>query len=1626
MAGSVIKIKRSTTKGAPSVGTLAPGELAYSGADAGTIAGGDRLYIGIGGTGAFASEVVSIGGTFYTDKLEVTPGTLTASKALVVDSNKKINEFFVDNLSFNGNVITSVIEGSTVKNLNLDANGLIQFYSSSNSYTFPKERGALNTVLKMGAEGVVGWGKAAVDLNIISDLQSGTVSLLDEDAQSLSIKGFSGIETTFNDSTNVLGIYGVHASNSDVGVASFAASDFDVDSAAHVSIKTERIQDMIGDMFKAGSGQGSVGGTNYNSYITVSYDDDDNRLQFDVNLATTSSAGVAKFNSNFFQFGTGGNNDTVSLNANIVQTVTVPSGTMTITSNTLQVANGNGIAVTGSGNTLTIGGVSAGNATLGIAQFPSTQFDMATPGTVVIRKATTENAEDPYFGVAQFDSTFFSVSSGLVSANAITIGNTDIFLGDNDNGGNDKAIMNLTGLTSIEVTSGAGNLKLSGSTIEQKLTDFDIVLKPLGTVSARGASIKIDSGAPGSYWVLPPTRGTGGAEITNEVLTIDKATGLATWKAPNQNVTIYGDNASGQKVLTVGAGSVKFAGTQGIATITSKTVDEASGQVVVTIQGQFASTGTVGVAKFNSASFDVSNAGDVTIKADGISNAQILNDYLSIGSTSISLGGSSSNLEGLNSIAFAGLTIGGSTLAGATPSEKAKRTITATGSGENLYLSGNGTGHVKISDAFFLPNNVGTTGQVLLTNASTGQTYWGAQAVTLKLAADNYDPTLESPLINGEYNLLTDGNLSFLGGAGITTYYNDVTNTFLIDGDLATKDTLGVASFAEAFFTVNDGAVTLADAGVGKGITNAKLVNSTIQIGTYAVGTNEPTALGSTITTLKGITGITTGNLIIGANGAANTIEAGNAGANGDVKLKTKGDGDIVFFDGKSYSFSLPRVRSSDAGLVLTSAGNGTTTWSAPVTTLKINDERGGAPHADTINLIDEELLFKDGVGIIATISGNAVTFDGVIANTGEDEDVVGVASFTLSQFGVNVDGKVTLNDNGVQDIVGGMLTGTGFVNTNIAVTYVPDAADLGAGKLSFVVPQATDSVKGVASFSPGDFSVGTALVGTNGQVTLAATVVKGISGNSGTATATSNNITIKGAAGSAIATSGSGTDLTISIATATATTMGVAFFPTGSGGDFIIGATGDSAGSSEGKISLRKATYTTSGVAKFASSQFSIDGLATDGTPDAEDGAGAVTIRPIKIGGQTITNGNVSAVTAFTGLTSVAIGDLVLATNAITATGAATNINIALAPKGEGTVAVGGKRIANLGAPSEATDAANKEYVDSKASGLTVKDPVRIASGPSATGYANANGVNTYGSVDLTYTVSTASTASYPIIDGRQLAPNDRVLLKNQGAVAYLDPVRKTVENTDSEENGIYVWKDTAGTSGWARAADANQDIEFTGATFLFVQDGDTWADTGWVLQTDWDPNSMTLDQTGSTLKFVQFSAAGVLKVDSNGGLYKTGGYIGIGFEPEYKGLGVNASNHLELSSTVAGAGLAISTDGIISVNVDDTTLELNNDSIRIKSTYTGQASITTVSSTTGITTGVWNATAISTVHGGTGLTSVNKGDLLLASATNTFSAYAMNGASNSGKVLQVVNHGTAGSPDYNVEYADIDGGEY
>lgn len=127
-------------------------------------------------------------------------------------------------------------------------------------------------------------------------------------------------------------------------------------------------------------------------------------------------------------------------------------------------------------------------------------------------------------------------------------------------------------------------------------------------------------------------------------------------------------------------------------------------------------------------------------------------------------------------------------------------------------------------------------------------------------------------------------------------------------------------------------------------------------------------------------------------------------------------------------------------------------------------------------------------------------------------------------------------------------------------------------------------------------------------------------------------------------------------------------------------------------------------------------------------------------------------------------------------------------------TMDMRGFLIANLGTPSDPSDAANKSYVDALATGLSWKSLVRLATisalSPAATYNNGAAGVGA---------TLTGGTVGVLTVDGRNVVINDRVLVQNE---------------SDPTHNGIYLCT-TAGTGGVAyiltRATDAN-----TGALLL------------------------------------------------------------------------------------------------------------------------------------------------------------------------------------------------------------------
>jgi hypothetical protein len=126
---TVIKIKNTNVDKAPIDGLgnsiLAVGELAYSFYSGAQNNNGDRLYIGTGSeVDGYSTAIDVIGGKYFTNLLDHVHGTVTASSAAIVDANKKVDEWNVDNIVLNGNTISIDQVSDANGNLTIAPGGL--------------------------------------------------------------------------------------------------------------------------------------------------------------------------------------------------------------------------------------------------------------------------------------------------------------------------------------------------------------------------------------------------------------------------------------------------------------------------------------------------------------------------------------------------------------------------------------------------------------------------------------------------------------------------------------------------------------------------------------------------------------------------------------------------------------------------------------------------------------------------------------------------------------------------------------------------------------------------------------------------------------------------------------------------------------------------------------------------------------------------------------------------------------------------------------------------------------------------------------------------------------------------------------------------------------------------------------------------------------------------------------------------------------------------------------------------------------------------------------------------------------------------------------------------------------
>lgn len=249
------------------------------------------------------------------------------------------------------------------------------------------------------------------------------------------------------------------------------------------------------------------------------------------------------------------------------------------------------------------------------------------------------------------------------------------------------------------------------------------------------------------------------------------------------------------------------------------------------------------------------------------------------------------------------------------------------------------------------------------------------------------------------------------------------------------------------------------------------------------------------------------------------------------------------------------------------------------------------------------------------------------------------------------------------------------------------------------------------------------------------------------------------------------------------------------------------------------------------------------------------------------------------------------------------------------GNLSMGNNKITLSGAPTEASDVANKAYVDNVASGTGLRP---LVAAQVATSVALAT--SSYSSVAGTIT-ETDATATLTV-DAVAITVNDgkRILVKNQ---------------VTNSENGIYTRTANAAGNHWVltRTSDFNSSTPppILKDTFIFIEGGTANTNSAWLLSRDVTQFNPVIDS--SSVIWVQFSGSIVLL--PNDGLIADGTNWSVDATARFTFTGVAPNRQLELvtvTTPFGGTGLVLSagdTNKVLVTNGADGTNPLNIDKV-------------------------------------------------------------------------------------------------
>src|SRR6056300_1518228 len=524
---TIIQIKRSSGTSAPS--TLKLGELAYT-YGTGTQGNlGDRLFVGEGGVDGEgnANNITVIGGQYFTDQLDHAQGTLTASSALLVDSNKAIDEIFIGNNASTGGTLK--LNEGTNNGTHFAAIKAPNSLAASYTLTLPSNDGDANQFLETDGNGALTWADVSSTITLAAD--SGANDTFTT-GNTLTFTGGTGIDTTVSDDTITIAVDATIATAS--STTTFTNKTFDANGTGN-SITNIEVADLASGVLDT-------------DLSTVSASDD-----------TLASAKAIKAYVDA---------QTSAIDVDIAG----DTGTGAITdAETLTFTGGEGIDTSVSDNTVTI---------------------------------SAEDASDTNKGIASFDATDFTVSSGDVTLNTERVQDIAGAMF----GSNTETLITAT------YQDADGTIDL---VVDNNLSNYDNTTSGFITASSTDT-------------------------LTNKTINASQLvdSSVTNAKLANNSVSFTDESST--------AGSVSLGGT--LEFLTGEGINTTASGNTLTIAAEDASTSNKGVASFDTNDFTVSS-GAVSIKsgsiengdlAGSIANAKLTNSTITVagdsGSNAVDLG----------------------------------------------------------------------------------------------------------------------------------------------------------------------------------------------------------------------------------------------------------------------------------------------------------------------------------------------------------------------------------------------------------------------------------------------------------------------------------------------------------------------------------------------------------------------------------------------------------------------------------------------------------------------------------------------------------------------------------------------------------------------------------------------------------------------------------------------------------------------------------------------------------------------------------------------------------------------------------------------------------------------------